>query len=171
MFHDSFATALVPLLAEHFGRTVFLWTYDFDCDAIERERPSVVIQEYAERMLSVMTPRNPPQVSDTAEPDRQALGVSARKPVPRDIGGTCREPLGAPDKRTSRVLLAAGGAPLRHRPPVAFPCALGATAWLQCEHPHQDFGPSGPFVVRSCSACSHGSPHVPPTSCAGASRA
>jgi len=67
VFHDSFATALVPLLAEHFGRAVFLWTYDFDCDAIERERPSVVIQEYAERMLSVMTPRNPPQVNELAK--------------------------------------------------------------------------------------------------------
>ena len=27
--------------------------------------------------------------------------------------------------------------------------------------PHVDFGPFGTFVVRSHSACSHGSPHVP----------
>jgi alginate O-acetyltransferase complex protein AlgJ len=70
VFRDSFATALVPLLSEHFGRAVFLWTYDFDCEAIERERPSVVIQEFAERVLYSLSPENPPQISNAPPPVR-----------------------------------------------------------------------------------------------------
>jgi len=70
MFRDSFATDLVPLLSEHFGRAVYLWTVDFDCEAIERENPAVVINEYAERVLYVLTPANPPQVANTDQPVR-----------------------------------------------------------------------------------------------------
>jgi hypothetical protein len=70
IFRDSFATDLIPFLAEHFGRAVFLWTYDFDWEAIDRERPSVVIQEYAERFLYTLAPENPPAVRGALPPQR-----------------------------------------------------------------------------------------------------
>jgi hypothetical protein len=70
IFRDSFATDLIPLLSEHFGRAVYLWTYDFDCEAIEREHPAVVINEYAERVLYTLAPSNPPRVGNASQPDR-----------------------------------------------------------------------------------------------------
>jgi alginate O-acetyltransferase complex protein AlgJ len=39
MFRDSFGSALVPFLAEHSRRSVFLWQYDFDPQVIEKEKP------------------------------------------------------------------------------------------------------------------------------------
>jgi hypothetical protein len=70
IFRDSFATSLVPLLSEHVGRAVYLWTFDFDCGAIERENPALVINEYAERVLYMLTPGNPPEVNGTSQPLR-----------------------------------------------------------------------------------------------------
>jgi alginate O-acetyltransferase complex protein AlgJ len=54
MFHDSFGVSLQPLLAESFSRIVFSsgptnWRLNFDPALVERERPTVVIQEIAER--------------------------------------------------------------------------------------------------------------------------
>ncbi len=55
MFRDSFATRMVPYLAEHFRRSVFLreWNYkaDFFKAVIEKEMPDIVIDECGERML------------------------------------------------------------------------------------------------------------------------
>lgn len=48
---DSFAGALMPMIAEHFQRAVFIPTYVMDREAIGRERPNVVVQEMVERML------------------------------------------------------------------------------------------------------------------------
>jgi hypothetical protein len=47
MWRDSYADALMPLLSEHFGRAVYLWTWRmvFDQETIVRERPDVVIQQ------------------------------------------------------------------------------------------------------------------------------
>ena len=51
-FHDSFGVAFMPLLAEHFQRTVFARTKGgFDRELVERERPAIVIDEFVERML------------------------------------------------------------------------------------------------------------------------
>ena len=66
IFRDSFGMALSPFLSEHFGRGVYLWIHDFEPSVIERERPDLVIQEYAERRLSVLSPANPPAL--TPEP-------------------------------------------------------------------------------------------------------
>jgi alginate O-acetyltransferase complex protein AlgJ len=66
VFRDSFSVALVPYLSEHFGRAVYLWIQDFEPSVIEREKPDLVIQEYTERMLSVLSPANPPAL--TPEP-------------------------------------------------------------------------------------------------------
>jgi alginate O-acetyltransferase complex protein AlgJ len=62
VFRDSFAMALIPYLSEHFGRAVYLWTAEFPTEAVENERPNVVIFEIAERLLSVVVPTNPPEI-------------------------------------------------------------------------------------------------------------
>jgi len=51
IFRDSFASALVPFLSEHFSRAVYLWQNDFDADAVAAEHPDVVIQEIVGRHL------------------------------------------------------------------------------------------------------------------------
>jgi len=60
MFRDSFGSALVPFLAEHFSRSVFLWQYDFDPQVIEAEKPDVVIWLMTSRRLQWYVPINPP---------------------------------------------------------------------------------------------------------------
>lgn len=60
MFRDSFGSALVPFLAEHFRRSLFLWQYDFDPAVIEREKPDVVIWLMTSRRLQWYEPVNPP---------------------------------------------------------------------------------------------------------------
>jgi hypothetical protein len=60
VLRDSFASAMVPLLAEHFRRSVFLWRYDFAADIIEQERPDVVIWLMTSRRLQWYVPFNPP---------------------------------------------------------------------------------------------------------------
>ena len=51
VFRDSFTTALVPFLAEHFSRTVFLWQKDFIPEQVVTEGADVVIYEIASRHL------------------------------------------------------------------------------------------------------------------------
>jgi hypothetical protein len=56
MFHDSFGLSLQPFLSERFARIVYSsgsgdWRRNFDPGLVERERPQVVIQEIAERLL------------------------------------------------------------------------------------------------------------------------
>jgi hypothetical protein len=55
MYHDSFAFNLIPMLAPHFQRAVFVphfsgpnWTLDW----VDKEKPDVVIIEFAERYLA-----------------------------------------------------------------------------------------------------------------------
>jgi hypothetical protein len=56
VFRDSFGSALVPFLSEHFARTVFLWQANLDPEVVEAERPRVVIQEWAGRRLTTLAP-------------------------------------------------------------------------------------------------------------------
>ena len=55
MFRDSFASRLVPFLAEHFRRSTYIWKWNYDAEifkaVIEKERPQIVIDECGERML------------------------------------------------------------------------------------------------------------------------
>ena len=51
IFRDSFTTALVPFLAEHFSRAVFLWQKDFVPEQVADEGAEVVIYEIAGRHL------------------------------------------------------------------------------------------------------------------------
>mgnify|MGYP001379977614 CR=1 FL=1 len=60
VIRDSFAHELIPFLAEHFSRSVYLWPYpstsrgarQFDKAAIEREKPNLVIEEFVERYFT-----------------------------------------------------------------------------------------------------------------------
>ena len=56
MFRDSYATWLIPLLAENFSHILYSWQYTFNYEIVERERPAVVIQEMAERALMEGSP-------------------------------------------------------------------------------------------------------------------
>lgn len=62
MFRDSFCSALIPFMAEHFRHSLFLWQHDFDPAIIDREKPDYVIWEItSRRMHSVwFSPVNPP---------------------------------------------------------------------------------------------------------------
>lgn len=55
-YRDSFGSALVPFLAEHFQRMAVLWEYDVVPATIREERPDVVIQEWAGRRLHTRLP-------------------------------------------------------------------------------------------------------------------
>lgn len=50
-YRDSFGSALIPFLAEHFQRMVALWEYDVVPATVREERPQVVIQEWVGRRL------------------------------------------------------------------------------------------------------------------------
>jgi hypothetical protein len=56
IFRDSFTTALVPFLSEHFSRAVYLWQKDFVPQQIEAEGADVVIYEIASRNLYNFVP-------------------------------------------------------------------------------------------------------------------
>jgi len=60
MFRDSFGSALVPMLAEHFKRSLFLWQYDLDTKVIEQEKPDLVILLITSRRMQWYQPANPP---------------------------------------------------------------------------------------------------------------
>ena len=56
VFRDSFSSALVPFLSEHFSRVVYLWQNDFLTDVVLEERADVVIQEIVGRHLYTFIP-------------------------------------------------------------------------------------------------------------------
>jgi hypothetical protein len=56
MFRDSFASALIPFLSEHFSRAVYLWQYNFDPAVVEAEHPDVVIEQWVGRKLNIQWP-------------------------------------------------------------------------------------------------------------------
>ncbi len=58
-FRDSFASALIPFLSEHFSRAVYLWQNYIDLDVIEQERPDVVVQQWVGRRLTTLPPYDP----------------------------------------------------------------------------------------------------------------
>ena len=56
VFRDSFSNALIPYLSENFRRVLFVWTRDVEAKYVLREKPDIVIQEIAGRLLD-RTPR------------------------------------------------------------------------------------------------------------------
>jgi alginate O-acetyltransferase complex protein AlgJ len=59
VYRDSFGSALIPFLSEHFSRALYLWEPDVDPRVIAEERPNVVIQEWVGRRLGPHLPYNP----------------------------------------------------------------------------------------------------------------
>lgn len=61
MVRDSFARQLHPFLSEHFQRIVYIWDWElhFFTQVIEKEKPSIVIDQMAERSLLSILPENP----------------------------------------------------------------------------------------------------------------
>jgi hypothetical protein len=51
MYRDSFGVTLIPFLADHFSRGVYLWAFPEDESYYDSEKPNVVILEYTERYL------------------------------------------------------------------------------------------------------------------------
>ncbi len=60
MFYDSFGTFLIKFLAGNFSHSLYLWTHSVDenINALERERPDIVIHQVAERFLDVLCKGN-----------------------------------------------------------------------------------------------------------------
>jgi hypothetical protein len=64
IFRDSFCQELIPFLSEHFSRVVYRWPFPssprqvrrFDKEAVERERPQVVVDEFVERYFTQFPP-------------------------------------------------------------------------------------------------------------------
>lgn len=54
IFRDSFSTALVPFLSEHFQRSVYYWQLPIDYQVIENEKPDIVIQEIVGREFPLL---------------------------------------------------------------------------------------------------------------------
>ncbi|MFT5443228.1 MAG: alginate O-acetyltransferase complex protein AlgJ [Myxococcota bacterium] len=51
VFRDSFSNALIPYLSENFRRVLYVWARDVEGKYVEREKPDIVIQEIAGRLL------------------------------------------------------------------------------------------------------------------------
>ena len=59
IFRDSFGSAMIPYLSEHFSRAVYVWQNEFDPELVLAEKPQVVIQEWVGRHLYVTAPYDP----------------------------------------------------------------------------------------------------------------
>lgn len=76
ILRDSFATAIQPLLSEHFSQAVYVWTNDlFRIDPGEF-RPDVVIAELVERRLWTLSqlPLYHPEIAQPLAPEQAASG-------------------------------------------------------------------------------------------------
>ncbi|HVZ24303.1 MAG TPA: hypothetical protein VG871_24690 [Vicinamibacterales bacterium] len=58
MFRDSFATALIPFLSEHFSRAVYLWQNNVDDSIVVQEKPALVIHEIVGRRFQTLVPES-----------------------------------------------------------------------------------------------------------------
>ena len=67
LFGDSYSMALRPFVAENFKTSVFLWTNDFLIDAIEQEKPDLIIQERMEIYLKKLLNPNPERLVKEVE--------------------------------------------------------------------------------------------------------
>lgn len=56
LYHDSFATLLKPLIAPSFSEFTTFWTYRWERALIHQERPDVIIDLMAERILARLDP-------------------------------------------------------------------------------------------------------------------
>ena len=55
IFRDSFFMGLLPYMAEHFSRAVYIWSFDVEDEIIKNEKPDIVLFEIAQRYLGFLT--------------------------------------------------------------------------------------------------------------------
>jgi hypothetical protein len=80
IFRDSFASPLIPFLAESFQSSVFVWTFDFLPELIEREKPDIVIYECVERYIHSLSKENPVRVrEEPADIPHEGVGGGIKK--------------------------------------------------------------------------------------------
>ena len=84
LYRDSFGSALVPFLAEHFERMVTLWEYDVVPETIREERPDVVIQQWVDRRLYTRAPydavaADPAAMAEIAAHQAASSSAAARR--------------------------------------------------------------------------------------------
>lgn len=58
VFRDSFSDNLIPFLGYHFNQVVYIGRFDWDTSFIQKEKPTVVIDELLERTLNTQNARN-----------------------------------------------------------------------------------------------------------------
>jgi len=58
MFHDSYGVNINPLISNHFKKSIFIWNHKFDVQLIEKEKPDIVIHEFAELFLPSLLTQN-----------------------------------------------------------------------------------------------------------------
>lgn len=51
MFRDSFGTAMIPYLSDHFSKSIYITDYHLRDDIIDHEKPNIVIFEIVERNI------------------------------------------------------------------------------------------------------------------------
>jgi alginate O-acetyltransferase complex protein AlgJ len=51
VFNDSYVSYIHGFLSDHFSNSTFLWTHDFKTDAIEIEKPDIIIYMMVERSI------------------------------------------------------------------------------------------------------------------------
>jgi hypothetical protein len=56
VFRDSFMSALVPFVSEHFSRAVYMWQNDIDREVVSREHPQLVVLEIVGRRQQTYVP-------------------------------------------------------------------------------------------------------------------
>lgn len=93
VYRDSFAYYMMPLLANHFERILYVWEQkyektwnaNFDLDFFQRERPDVFIQQIVVRRLISQPPSNRilPTKSSLSKPRwaKEGVPISAGAPV------------------------------------------------------------------------------------------
>ncbi|MBE2245994.1 MAG: hypothetical protein IAE67_01955 [Candidatus Competibacteraceae bacterium] len=59
MYRDSFSNLLMPFLIHHFGRSIFIWTYEHSLEVTEKEKPDIVVMEIVEYRLDRLLEKNP----------------------------------------------------------------------------------------------------------------
>ena len=98
IFRDSFGSAMIPFLSEHFSRAVYVWQNDLDPALVLQERPTVVIQEWVGRHLHTAAPYDAVAAWRGGAPAVEAHRVGGRRTFSNN----------APGRRGAR---AAGAAP------------------------------------------------------------
>ncbi|KWT93550.1 alginate O-acetyltransferase AlgX-related protein [Candidatus Magnetominusculus xianensis] len=68
IFRDSFFIDLLNFSAEHFQRSVFLWTMTFDKDIIEKEHPDIVVTQLIERDIERLSDVKIKEYLDVGKP-------------------------------------------------------------------------------------------------------